>query len=40
MANKFNVTKRTIERHCNKLKIEGKIVREGGRKSGKWVIIK
>ncbi len=39
LTKELNVTKRTIERHINKLKKENKITREGGRKEGKWLVM-
>ena len=38
-SEKFTVTDRTIESDLAHLKIIGILVREGGRKDGKWVII-
>ena len=39
LAQFLNVTTRTIERYMKKLREEGKIIREGSRKTGKWKIV-
>ena len=38
LANKLNVTDRTVERDLEKLKLENKIHREGSKINGKWVV--
>jgi len=37
-SEKFNVTERTVENDLAKLKKLGILIRESGRKEGKWVI--
>jgi len=37
-SEKFNVTERTVESDLAHLKKIGILVREGGRKEGKWII--
>ncbi|MDR1543311.1 MAG: winged helix-turn-helix transcriptional regulator [Prevotellaceae bacterium] len=40
MSEKINVATKTIERHIEKLKNDGKLVREGSTKYGCWKIVK
>ena len=40
LAEKLNVTRRTIQRKMNDLKKTGKIVRKGGKRFGYWEILK
>ena len=38
IANKLNMTRRGVQKITDKLKSEGKLMREGSTKSGKWIV--
>ncbi|MCM1293818.1 MAG: HTH domain-containing protein [Bacteroides sp.] len=38
IANKFNMTRRGVQKITDKLKAEGRLEREGSTKSGKWIV--
>lgn len=38
IADKFNMTRRGVQKITDKLKIEGRLEREGSTKSGKWIV--
>jgi DNA-binding Lrp family transcriptional regulator len=40
LASEIGLTEKGVEYHLNKLTTDGVIIREGARKTGKWIVLK